>query len=223
MRSKVTIAAAMAAAALGAAAPSASAHVTVAPAEAPADSYAKLTFGVPHGCGGSPTTRLRIHIPPTIPSVTPQVSPGWSIATREGRKRPVELHGERVDRGVSEVVFTARRPLPDDRYDELGMSVKLPAGEVGEAVRFPAIQTCSKGETAWIQVPRPEESVEELDEPAPTLELAATDEERGGGASPAPMDDDGPSTALVVVALALGALGLATAIAALLATRRRAA
>ncbi|MFS8797749.1 DUF1775 domain-containing protein [Synechococcus sp. R70.1] len=33
---------------------SAWAHVTVHPQEAPAGSYTKLTFRVPHGCDGSP-------------------------------------------------------------------------------------------------------------------------------------------------------------------------
>lgn len=203
--------------------PTASAHVTVEPTEAPSDSYATLTFGVPHGCDGSPTTRLRVQVPRSVASVTPQVNPGWIITTKEGPKDPVELHGERVDRGISEVIYTAKQPLADGRLDQLGMSVKLPPGAAGEAIPFPALQTCAEGETAWIQVPAEGESPEDLEEPAPALTLTAGEDGAGPGAEASDDGDDGPSTGLVIAALALGGAGLLTGIAALLTARRRTA
>ena len=125
----------------------AGAHITANPGEAPSDSYATLDFSVGHGCEESPTTQVRIKVPPSVPSVTPGVHPLWDVSTKEGKKDKVELHGETITRGVSEVTYTAKQPLPPDRLDLLTMSVKLPAGEEGESVYFPTIQRCEQGQT----------------------------------------------------------------------------
>src|SRR5690606_33630364 len=61
----------------------AAAHVTAAPTEAPADSYAHLDFSVPHGCEGSPPTRIAVQIPESVPSVTPQRNPFWDLKVKE--------------------------------------------------------------------------------------------------------------------------------------------
>jgi uncharacterized protein YcnI len=49
----------------------ASAHITVTPSDTAAGAYTILTFSVPHGCEGSPTTGITIQIPEEILSVTP--------------------------------------------------------------------------------------------------------------------------------------------------------
>ncbi len=159
----------------------AAAHITADPGEAPADSYATLDFGVGHGCEDSPTTRVRIQIPPSVPSVTPRRSPFWDISTKEGRKDPVELHGEEITRGTSEVAFTAKQPLDPHQLDVLTLSVKLPAGNAGDTVHFPAIQECAKGQTRWIQIPAAGESEEDLESPAPAVVLTAARRRRRAG------------------------------------------
>lgn len=208
----------------------AAAHVTIDPGEAPADGYATLQVQVPHGCDGSPTKVVRVQIPESVPAVTPQVHPGWEVTTKEGPKDAVELHGETVTRGVQEVVWTATDagPLPDERLDLFGMSVKLPAGKPGDPVYFPTVQQCVKGETGWIQIPKAGESEDDLESPAPAVILTATEGEHGGSgdsheaatASEDDSDDDGPSTGLVIAALVLGGLGLLTGLAALIGGRR---
>lgn len=218
MRFKTTFAAALAVS-LSAAVPAA-AHVTIAPGEGPADGYATLQVQVPHGCDGSPTKAVRVRIPESVPSVTPQVHPGWDVSTKEGPKDAVELHGETVTTGVKEVVWTAADagPLPDGRLDIFGMSVKLPAGKVGDPVYFPTVQECVKGKEAWIQIPRPGESEDDLESPAPAVVLTASAGEHGGaaaaeqeaGTAADDSDDDGPATGLVVAALIIGGLGLLT-------------
>jgi periplasmic copper chaperone A len=226
MRFKTAFAAAMAVS-LTAAAPAA-AHVTIAPGEAPADGYATLQAQVPHGCEGSPTKAIRVQIPESVPSVTPQVHPGWKVTTEDGPKDAVELHGETVTKGVEEVIWTAADagPLPDDRLDIFGMSVKLPAGKAGDPVYFPTVQQCVKGETGWIQIPRAGESEEDLESPAPAVVLTASEGEHGQSdsgeqaATAEGSDDDGPSTGLVIAALVLGGLGLLTGLAALIRGRR---
>jgi uncharacterized protein YcnI len=223
MRFKTTFVAALAAS-LTVAAPAA-AHVTIAPDEGPADGYATLQVQVPHGCDGSPTKAVRVQIPESVPSVTPQVHPGWEVSTKEGPKDAVELHGETVTTGVKEIVWTAADagPLPDGRLDLFGMSVKLPAGKAGDPVYFPTVQQCVKGKSAWIQIPQQGESPDDLESPAPAVVLTASEGDHGSsdsadeeaGSTADDSDDDGPSTGLVIAALALGGLGLLTGLVAL--------
>lgn len=216
MRTKLTLAALAAAAIVPA---SAGAHITVAPAEATADDYAYLQFSVPHGCEGSPTTRLRVQFPENVPSVTPRVHPGWSLETKTGPKDEFDLHGETITEGVKEVIWTAEdAPLPDHYLDVFGASVRLPA-EPGETIYFPAIQECAKGETRWIQIPAEGQSPDELDEPAPPLTLTEPDAPAVDSAS----DDEGSSDSdgLAVAGIVLGGLGLLSGGTALARSRRR--
>jgi uncharacterized protein YcnI len=207
---------------------SAAAHVTVAPAESPSDGYATLQFSVPHGCDGSPTRRLRVQIPENVPSVTPQVHPGWSVETKTGPKEEVELHGETISEGVSEIIWTAEdEPLPDGLLDIFGASVKLPAGE-GEPVYFPTVQECEKGKTSWIEIPAEGQSAEELEEPAPAVTLTAAEGEHGEEAVPEeeaqagePSEPDESSDGLAIAGIVVGGLGLLTGGTALARSRRR--
>ena len=161
--------------------------------------------------------------------------------TKEGKKDPVELHGEKITSGVSEVTYTAKTPLPADRLDFVYLSLKMPAGEQGESVYFPTIQKCEQGETRWIQIPAEGESEDDLEDPAPAVVLTAAEGEHGGGAAaeeePAAeaagerggrhgrraVDDDSAPEWLTIVALVLGALGLVAGVAGLTAARRRSA
>lgn len=227
MKTKIQRAAAAgitAAAAVLSLAGSAAAHVTASPEEAEAGGYARLEFGVPHGCEGSPTTRVRVQIPDTVPSVTPQRNPLWSLSTKEGPKQPTEAHGETITKGISEVIWTARQPLPEHELDVLGMSVLLPDTS-GETVFFPTIQECEQGEERWIQVPAKGEDAHDLPYPAPQVVLTAASDGHGAEAeasSPAEEESDGAPTWLAVAALVLGGLGLLTGGAALARSRRSA-
>lgn len=126
------------------------AHVTIDPKSAPAGEYAKLVFRVPHGCEGSPTTKISIRIPGGVVSVKPQVHPGWKIVTKTGKyATPVTLHGKEITEGLVEVSWIGG-PLPDAYMDEFGLSVKLP-DRGGERLYFPTVQTCKKGESAWTE------------------------------------------------------------------------
>lgn len=125
------------------------AHVTIDPKSAPAGEYAKLVFRVPHGCDGSPTTKITVRIPEGVVSVKPQVHPGWKITTKTGKySKPVTIHGKEIKEGLTEVTWTGG-PLPDAYMDEFGLSVKLPS-ESAEKLYFPTVQTCTKGTSAWI-------------------------------------------------------------------------
>lgn len=219
---------------------SASAHISADPAEGPADGYMTANFQVPHGCEESPTTRIRIKIPPSVPSVTPGRNAFWELSTKEGRKDRVELHGETITRGISEITYTAKTPLPAHELDMMPVSLKLPAGNEGDAVYFPTIQECEKGRTGWVQIPAEGESADDLESPAPAITLTAGGGGHGGGGDDAAAqepvanveqtsaaattgggdDDDGAPMWLVVVALAIGVLGLLAGTGGLLASRR---
>ncbi|ANN67749.1 YcnI family protein [Bordetella bronchialis] len=143
----------LAAPALLAVAGAAHAHVTIETREAPAGSYYKAVFRVPHGCDGSDTRKLRIRIPDGVIGVKPQPKPGWQLDIVQGRyDKAYTLHGARVDQGVKELAWTG--DLPDAYYDEFVFQAyladDLPAGQ---PVYFPVVQECAKGVSRWIEIP----------------------------------------------------------------------
>jgi uncharacterized protein YcnI len=149
----------------------AGAHVTATPTTTAEGSYTLVTFGVPHGCDGSPTTSVEIQVPEALNSVTPGVNYGWEVEkVYEDLATPVtDSHGNAVTERVASVVYTAKEPLPDGFYDSFVWSMQLPEGTAGETLYFPAVQTCEEGETAWIQIPEEGQSGEELEHPAPSV------------------------------------------------------
>lgn len=203
----------------------ASAHVGVTPDTTAAGSYANLTFAVPHGCDGSPTTEIRITIPKSVITVTPTVNPNWDVAKIPSATDPDY---------TSEVVYTAKTPLADGLRDTFTLSVPLPAGKAGDVLEFPVLQTCEVGSTEWN-----EETVKGEDEPehpAPSIVLSAASaegEHGHGGDTVAMTDEDGATTASasseasVGTAIGLGVAGLVVGLAgvvlAIWALRRRSA
>lgn len=125
----------------------AGAHVGADASSTAAGSYTVITFSVPHGCDGSPTTEVRITLPEDIPSVTPTVNPNWTISrTLVPLDPPTADQSERT----SEVIYTAITPLPADERDTFALSLKLPEGQAGDVVEFPVLQTCAEGTVEWI-------------------------------------------------------------------------
>ena len=151
----------------------ASAHVTVQPGETPADSYAQLTFTVPHGCNGSATKALRIKLPDGILSAKPQMKPGWQveIKTRKLDAAAAGPHGKSVSEVVDEVDWRGG-PLPDNLYDTFGLVVRLP-DKAGQVLYFPAVQECEQGVERWIEIPTSSQSADKLPAPAPAVRLKA--------------------------------------------------
>jgi uncharacterized protein YcnI len=211
----------------------ANAHVTISPPEGHAGSYTVLTAGVPHGCDGSPTTKVAIQMPEQILSVTPTRNPLWDVEkVMEKLDEPVtDAHGNEVTERVGQVVYTARTPLPDGYRDAFELSLQVPDA-AGETLVFPVIQTCEKGETAWVETAA-DGNTEDLEAPAPTLTVLPA-EEGGHGAEPASAEseedasaetdaaaDDEDTDALGVAGLVAGLLGLAAGAMALVQVRRR--
>jgi periplasmic copper chaperone A len=103
------------------------------------------------------------------------------------------------------------------------LSLAVP-DKAGSALTFKAVQTYDSGEVVrWIGGP-------DSDEPAPQVELTAAEEEQAAavatddrqGPGAADSGDDGGSDALSIIALIVGAAGLAAGLFALLRGRSRA-
>lgn len=211
-------------------------HATISPSEAAAGSFTVLTVSVGHGCEGSPTTKLAIQMPEQILSVTPTRNALWEVdKVMQQLDEPVtDAHGNEVTERVGQVVYTARTPLPEGYRDAFELSLQMPDAE-GETLVFPVIQTCKKGETAWVET-APEGSTDELEAPAPTVTVLAaeggghgasqTSDETADGDTTATQNvsattDAGDSNTLGVTGLVAGLLGLAAGVLALVQVRRR--
>jgi periplasmic copper chaperone A len=150
---------------------SAWAHVTATPNEAPAGTYFRTAFTVPHGCNGSPTVAVRIKIPDGVMSVKPQMKPGWEV-TITNRKLDKSIdagHGKTVTETVDEVAWRGG-PLPDSLYDTFGLMMKLPNAP-GRTLYFPVIQECKDGVHRWITIPAAGQDWGDAKEPAPFVKL----------------------------------------------------
>jgi len=199
----------------------ASAHVSIAEGEVTAGAYTLLTFGVPHGCEGSPTTEVRIQMPEAIPQVTPTVDAQWDVTkVMEPLATPIDGgHGQQLTERVAEVVYTARAPLPEGYRQAFVLSLQIPADASG-TLSFPTIQSCEVGETAWIE--QPTDDGVEPEHPAPSVDVVAADDAADPEVDAGGDDDtDGATTGLAVAGLVAGLGGLGLGGVALARSRRR--
>lgn len=215
---------------------SASAHIEATATDTAADSYTTVTFSVPHGCDGSPTTALDFHIPSSVIEVTPTVNPNWTItkttepytsASSAADGENPEDAGERV----TSITYTATTPLPADERDTFALSFSLPDGKPGTIVAIPVTQTCVQGSTEWDQIQKAGQ--DEPAHPAPAVTLTAAvpgaddDDDHAqadASASAAPTatattaGTDVVARVLGIAGLVVGALGVVSAV---LVARRR--
>ena len=154
------------------AASAANAHVTIEQREATIGGPVKLTFRVGHGCGVSPTVKVRVRVPEGVIAVKPMPKTGWTIETSKGayEKTYSYFHGAKLSEGVKEVSWSGN--LPDAYYDEFVISGFLGEGafKPGTTLYFPVVQECESGVHRWIEIPKPGEHP---NEPAPGIKLLA--------------------------------------------------
>lgn len=148
------------------------AHITLENREAAVGTFYKAVFRVGHGCGVSPTVKLRVRIPDGVITVRPMPKPGWQVETTTapyGKSYSV-MHGAPVTEGVKEVTWTGN--LPDKFYDEFVLNSFLsPDLAAGTTIYFPVVQECENGVHRWIEIPAQGKSGEHLKEPAPGVKL----------------------------------------------------
>lgn len=228
---KTIIAACCTAAALLAPA-AAQAHVTLQPDQAPAGGFTRLDVRVPNERDDAGTVEVQVKFPPGFATASTEPVPGWTAkVTKRTATTPIELHGETTNEEVDTVTWTGdgrQGIVRPGQFQDFGLSLATP-DQPGKALTFKALQTYEGGEVVrWI-------GPADADEPAPQVTLTAADEQHGapvGGEGAATEEgaavqaagtdasDDGAPTWLVIVALGLGAGGLAAGVAGLRAARK---
>jgi uncharacterized protein len=188
----------------------AEAHVTVQPAEAPAGGFVRLDVRVPNERDDAATTKVDLKLPPGFAEASYEPVPGWTVKVAKSKlAKPIKTDDGEVTEQVSRITWTAKRTadgIPPGAFQDFGLSVQVP-GRAGDTLTFKALQTYSNGTVVrWI-------GAEGSDTPAPTVRVTAP---TGGDAT-----SNGGSNGLAITALIVGALGLVTGAAALMAGRRR--
>ena len=152
----------------------ASAHVGITPDKTTANSYALLTFGIPHGCDTSGTTKVTITLPAELNDAQPTVNPNWTAQkVVEQLPEPKKLaDGTSITKRTSQIVYTAKAPLEPELRDALVLSVKLP-DTAGKTLYFPTLQNCEQGQTDWSQIAQDGQDAHSLKAPAPSVTITA--------------------------------------------------
>ncbi|MDQ5860876.1 MAG: YcnI family protein [Actinomycetota bacterium] len=164
----------------------ASAHVGVSPDKTAANSYALLTFGIPHGCDESGTTKVAITLPAELNDAQPTVNPNWSVEkVTEQLAEPKKLaDGTSITKRTSQIVYTAKAPLAHELRDALVLSVKLPDA-AGSTLYFPTLQSCETGQTDWSEIAKDGQDPHSLKAPAPSITITEAASTDGHGAAAA--------------------------------------
>ena len=167
--SKNIVAAACAAAILSLSVP-AVAHISLEQNQAVAGSTYKAVLRVPHGCGPSPTTAIRVRLPDGMTGVKPMPKPGWQLSTTKGKlATPIsDGHGGQITEGVTEIAWSGGKLL-DEHYDEFVFRGALP-NTPNTTVYFPVVAECEQGVERWIEIPAAGQSGSPRF-PAPALRL----------------------------------------------------
>src|SRR5580704_13290938 len=130
------------------------AHITLENQQAPVGASYKAVLRVPHGCDGSATVAVRVHIPDSFIEVKPMPKPGWKLDVMRGKyQKPASMHGTNVTDGVTEVDWSGGN-LPDSFYDEFVLTGYITdEAPAGQTMYFRVVQECEKGINRWIEIP----------------------------------------------------------------------
>jgi uncharacterized protein YcnI len=195
----------------------ASAHVGVTPDKTSANSYALLTFGVPHGCEESGTTKITITLPAELDDAQPTVNPNWTVQkVIEQLPEPKKTaDGASITKRTSQIIYTAKAPLDPELRDALVLSVKLPDA-AGKTLYFPTLQNCEQGQTDWSEIAPEGQDAHALKAPAPAVTVTAAAQAAAGhndhaavaGDAAAAGDDGAQARSWAGLAAGLGGLVL---------------
>ncbi len=187
------------------------AHVGLEPSEVPGGSGATLSFRIGHGCDGEATDSVSILMPAGVASVSPFPKPGWDLEIERGElPAPIAADDQQITEGVTKVTWSGGS-LAEGQTDVFQIRASV-FGDDGERVFFPVVQACGSSEHAWIEVPTDGSDGHDLDEPAPSLVIAA-------GEGEGPSSGTNPQT-ILAIALSVTAIALAAAALAFARTRK---
>jgi uncharacterized protein YcnI len=195
----------------------AQAHVTLQPNKATAGGFTRLDVRVPNERDSASTTKVELQLPDGFAFASYEPVQGWTVKVQKAKlDQPIKTDDGEVTEVVKQITWSSKQGIPPGAFQDFGLSVQVP-GKAGDTLTFKALQTYSNGEIVrWIG---PDGS----DNPAPTVAVNAGDVAAASTPTPAPAatSDSGGSDTLSVIALVVGALGLAAGAAALAASRRR--
>lgn len=222
----------------------ADAHISLHPNTIPAGAFATLDVRVPGEQEGAHVTKVDVLFPSGFTGVDFENVPGWSTKIIETKlAKPITEDGETIDTQVSQIVWTWTGPLgkvENGQFINFPLSLAIPSNATGRALEFRTVQSYSNGQIVhWIspsltaEHPSPRINVtakgglvEEVagDEAGPEAgQTAGAASSSSGGAATAShptSPSSSSSEGLAIAGLVVGALGLATALAAVLALRR---
>ena len=132
----------------------ASAHVMLEGKQAAISADYKAVFIVPHGCAGSPTTKLRVQIPEGVIATEAKPVDGWTLDTVKGKyASEYDVKGAKVSEGIKEVAWSGGK-LPDKTRQEFVIETHLTDGlKPDTTLYFPVVQECEQGVSRWIEIP----------------------------------------------------------------------
>jgi uncharacterized protein YcnI len=220
----------------------AQAHISLHPNTIPAGAFATLDVRVPGEQEGAHVTKVDVLFPSGFTGVDFENVPGWSAKIIETKlAKPITEGGETIDTQVSQIVWTWTGPLgkvENGQFINFPLSLAVPSDAAGKALEFRTVQTYSNGQVVhWIspsltaEHPSPRINVtpkgglvEEVagDEAGPEAGQTpgAASSASGAAATASHPTASSSSEGLAIAGLVVGAIGLATALAALLALRR---
>lgn len=146
----------------------ANAHVEFKQSEIDKGKATKVTLVVGHGCGKSPTVKLRVKTPSGVMIKSAPEKSGWAVDKVAGSSdETFTFHGEKASQAVDELVWTGKLDAHDHGkfMFELELADQL---EPGQKIYFPVVQECEKGVLRWI-----DQEASDDDAPAPFITVGA--------------------------------------------------
>ena len=148
-----------------------SGHASMSPPVSPAG-FSQSNVRVPHGCNGTDTTSVQVTIPAGLSSVKPTKVAGWTL-TMTTRPLAVPIKSESGADITTEVdkITWSGGSLPDNQYQDFGITFRVPPSQDGTKFYFPVLQTCITGFNNWSMIPTGDGA--KLSYPAPAFTVMA--------------------------------------------------
>ena len=131
-----------------------SAHVLLEGKQAAVGGEYKAIFVVPHGCSGSPTTKLRVQIPEGVIATEAKPVAGWNVETVKGKyAKDYDFKDAKASEGIKEVAWSGGK-APDKTKQEFVIETYLTdSPKPNTTLYFPVVQECERGVSRWIEIP----------------------------------------------------------------------
>jgi len=163
---------------------SAQAHIIIEGFQGRANYNEFLTLMVPHGCGASDTTALRMRIPANVPLFVPEEKAGWTTELIMRKlDEPITRGNQTITEVYDEVIW--RGHLPTAHLGVFKFLARI-TGPVGSVVPFRVIQICGEEQDRWIDVVaegEPGWKMWALEAPAPFIVIVEPDGPQRGASS----------------------------------------